>query len=318
MKKIYMLAAAAMLCSNLFAQIDSVDFESFSLNPQSYDNGSAGNGNFMFSSISFSNYYDVAWGSWNGFSISNVVDNTTSGFGNQYASYTGGGKNSSNYAIFYPSGTIEAMGNALIDSFYITNTTFAGISMRDGDAFSKQFGSVNGANGIPDGTNGEDFFRVWVIAQNYFSQSYDSTLIYLADYRNADNSQDYILQDWIKVDVSSMYARTISFRFESSDMGAWGINTPTYFALDNLYYSLWEGVNEISELQISSYPNPFIDQLIVQGENGMLELRDVNGKLLHSEELTGSTIIETASLPVGIYFLQLTNDRGTVLHKVIK
>ena len=50
----------------------------------------------------------------------------------------------------------------------------------------------------------------------------------------------------------------------------------------------------------------------------MLELRDVNGKLLHSEELTVSTIIETASLPVGIYFLQLTNDRGTGLHKVIK
>jgi len=313
-----MMATAALLCSNLSAQIDSVDFESQSLTPESFDNGSSGSGNFYFGPISFSNYYDDAWGSWNGFSISNLTDNTTGGFGNQYSSYTGGGKNSSNYSIFYPSGTIEAFSNALIDSFYITNTTYAGISMRDGDAFSKQFGSPNGADGNPDGTNGEDFFRVWVIAQNYFTSTFDSTLIYLADYRNPDNSQDFIAEDWIKVDVSSMYARTINFRFESSDMGTWGINTPTYFALDNLYFSQWEGIDESTKLNIEVYPNPFNDQLIVKGEIGLLELRDLNGKLVHSEELTGTTIIETATLPTGIYFLQLTNDRGTALQKVIK
>jgi hypothetical protein len=144
--------------------------------------------------------------------------------------------------------------------------------------------------------------------------------VYLADYRFSDNSQDYILDTWLNVDLTnfSFPVRQIAFRLESSDNGAWGMNTPSYFALDNVdfHYSS-TGLEEL-ELFMNVYPNPFNDQLMVKGENGLLELRDINGKLIHSEELTGNSIIETSALPSGMYFLQLTNDRGTALQKVIK
>lgn len=45
-------------------------------------------------------------------------------------------------------------------------------------------------------------------------------------------------QNWDKVDLSSIgLCRGISFRMTSTDKGQWGINTPTYFALDGLTIS---------------------------------------------------------------------------------
>jgi len=327
MKKIYMMATAAFLCSNLSAQTyyGTATFEDITLPAiDTFDNGSTGNGPFYSDMALFANYYDDAWGSWNGFSISNMTDNTTAGWGNQYSAFTGSGYNSSNYAVYYPSGLISYSvtdTDLIFDSLKVTNTTYAAISMRDGDAFAKQFGSIYAADGTTlDGTNGEDFFRLWVIGSEYSWGQKDSVEVYLADYRFSDNSQDYILDKWLNVDLTnfSFPVRQVAFRLESSDNGAWGMNTPSYFAVDNVdfHWSL-TGINE-NELTLNIFPNPFNDQLFVKGENGSLELRDLNGKLIHSEELSGPTIIETSALPSGIYFLQLTNDRGTALQKVIK
>ena len=45
-------------------------------------------------------------------------------------------------------------------------------------------------------------------------------------------------QGWEKVDLSFMDACAgLSFRMTSTDKGQWGINTPTYFALDGLTIS---------------------------------------------------------------------------------
>ncbi len=327
MKKIYMMATAALICSKLSAQTfyGTSTFDDITLSAvDTFDNGSAGNGPFSSDLVNFSNYYDDAWGSWNGFSISNMTDNTTAGWGNQYSAYTGSGYNSSNYAVYYPSGLISysvTNTDLIFDSLKVTNTTYAAISMRDGDAFAKQFGSIYAADGVTvDGTNGEDFFRLWVIGSEYPGGPKDSVEVYLADYRFSDNSQDYILDTWLNVDLTTMNfpIRHITFRLESSDNGGWGMNTPSYFAIDNVDFH-WTTVGlEAIELSMNVYPNPFNDQLIVKGENGLLEMRDLNGKLIYSEELIGNSIIETATLPSGIYFLQLTNDRGTALQKVIK
>ena len=60
---------------------------------------------------------------------------------------------------------------------------------------------------------------------------------YLADFRSADPAQDYIVNDWRFVDVSSLVsggAARFSFSLESSDVGPWGMNTPAYFAVDQV------------------------------------------------------------------------------------
>lgn len=325
MKKMYVWVAAALFCSNVSAQIyDTVTFESHTLLSESYDNGSAGAGDFQFGFLFLSNYYDNMWGSWNGFSVSNITDNSTAGWGNQYSAFTGNGLNSTNYGIYYPEGSIS-IGNLVdvdlvIDSFFVTNTTYAAISMRDGDAFSKQFGSIYGPDGTtPDGTNGEDYFRLWVIGESYDGLQKDSVEVLLADYRFSDNSQDYILDSWQKVDLTGIGfpVSVVRFRLESSDNGAWGMNTPAYFAIDNIFYTATLGIEENS-LKVKAYPNPVNEILYVEGERGKLVVRDLNGQIILVQEHFQHSALNTGELKPGVYFLILTNEKGTFVQKFIK
>ena len=323
MKKIWMLAVAALVCNNLRAQF-TVDFETFTLSPESYDNGSAGNGNFMIDNLTFSNFYDDVWQSWNGFTISNITDNITPGWANQYSAFTGSGNNSENYAVYYPEGYISIdvidLFNS-IDSFKITNTTYAAISMRDGDAFAKQFGSIYGPDGVtPDGTNGEDFFRVWVIAEGWSTNQKDSIEVYLADYRYSDNNQDYILDSWLNVDLTGFgYAvQKVTFRMESSDNGPWGINTPTYFAIDDVAIQPTIGMVEIASDKIMLYPNPCNDKLVIKGAEGSLIITALTGEQVMQMELMDGLVIDTQFLPAGVYVAQIITPEGMFTERFVK
>ena len=60
--------------------------------------------------------------------------------------------------------------------------------------------------------------------------------VYLADYRNADPGLDYVLTDWAWVDLTSLgdQVSQLGFTLTSSDNSRFGMNTPAYFAIDNL------------------------------------------------------------------------------------
>jgi hypothetical protein len=99
--------------------------------------------------------------------------------------------------------------------------------MRNGDSFSKQFGGASGDEA--------DFFRLLIEGLDDTGRSTGVIELMLADYRFVDDALDYILEDWTYLDLSGLgEVRELAFRFESSDVGAFGLNTPTYFAIDNL------------------------------------------------------------------------------------
>lgn len=311
MKKITLMLALALGASPVFGQPQT--FEGHLGTAESYDNGSGGAGNFIFNDLEFTNYYDQGWSSWNGFAISNITDNTTAGWGNQYASYTGAGAGGSEtYAVFFPTGEISVIGGgSKLYSFKITNTAYAAISMRDGDMFGKQFGSVNGADGNPDGTNGEDFFRVWIIASDESGTQKDSLEFYLADYRFPNSQDDYIVDTWETVDLSnlSIDVAKITFRFESSDVGAWGINTPQYFAIDDVTSYPVEGIDEYFASNIRVYPNPVQDKLSISGiENASLILLNQLGQEIWKGNSNELESFSFSRLENGMYLLQVSKD----------
>ena len=170
-----------------------------------------------------------------GWSYSKVNDTTTAGFGNQFASITGQDFSlSGNYALvnsFQPNGAyMNLPAGQIPESALLTNSTFAFLSMRDGDSFAKQFGGDTG--------NDPDWFRAIITG---FDQPMaqgnptGSVTFYLADFRFTDNSLDFIVDSWELVDLTDLNAaRSIGITFESSDVGDFGINTPTYFVMDEL------------------------------------------------------------------------------------
>ncbi len=319
MKKFYFSVFALILSTSLSAQsIATVDFEGHLTNPETFDNGSDESGDFNFDLITLTNYFNTDWQSWNGFAISNITDNTTAGWSNQYASFTGSGRNSETYAVHYPTGEISFYAPGKIDSFFITNTAYTGISMRDGDDFAKQFGSIYGADGLEDGTNGEDYLRLWIICEG-IGQIKDSIEFYLADYRFADDLEDYIVDEWVKIDLTTLPIETVSvsFRFESSDMGEWGINTPTYFAIDDISYQFFWGLNE-NNMEISVFPNPVVDELKIKGESGMISILDLNGKILKTYEHHSMSSVDFTEYSSGLYLVELQNSKGKFTTKVQK
>jgi len=207
-------------------------FEDLPLAPQSFWNGSDQSGGFTSGSAHFNNNYNSTWGSWDGFSYSNITDTITAGIAGQYSAIAGRGQdNSANYAIAYvgwaqpPTVTLNAAG--VIDGLYATNNNYAHYSMLNGDAFAKKFGGPSG--------NDADWFLLTITGKDASGDVTETVDFYLADYRFADNSQDCIINAWEYVDLTSLgMVKSLEFSLSSSDVGPWGMNTPAYFALDTI------------------------------------------------------------------------------------
>ncbi|MBS1611796.1 MAG: DUF4465 domain-containing protein [Bacteroidetes bacterium] len=232
MKK-FNLLVLAVICT-LFTQAQTVaTFENLSLAPESYWNGSDLSGGFANGNGYFINSYDTAYFSWSGFGYSNVTDDTTTGWSNQYGNITGTGYNgSANYVVAngYGDMKIQLTGNAAGGTYlkgtYINNSTYAYYSMRDGDQFAKKFGGVSGDDA--------DWFMLTVTGWLNGQAKNDTVNFMLADYTFADNSQDYILNEWTWLDLQVLgNVDSLQFSLSSSDAGQWGMNTPAYFVLDN-------------------------------------------------------------------------------------
>lgn len=182
-----------------------------------------------------------------GWSYSNVNDTTTDGFANQWASITGQGiGNVGNYAIGYgddayfniPSGNI-------VNSISVSNATYAALSMLNGDAFAKKFGGSSGSD--------PDFFRVTFTgftSLNATGSQTGNAEFFLADYRSVNNTADYVVQNWRLLNLASLgNAVSVGIKFDGSDVGSFGLNTPAYVAIDNLTFT---AVPEPSSLLLAS------------------------------------------------------------------
>lgn len=184
-------------------------------------------------------------GFFTGWTYSNDSDTATPGFLNQYSAFTGVDvSGTGNYAIGNGS---SAAGNqaAFINlapgespvSAFVTNTTYAALSMTSGDSFAKAFGDDLDTENVVE-TDFPDFFSVtftgFTQANGNGTQT-GSVEFFLADYRFANDVDDFIVDTWTLVDLTPLgNATSIGLSFASSDTGQFGINTPTYIALDNL------------------------------------------------------------------------------------
>ena len=223
------LAGAVLIATLLFAMPAvslTATFDDLGLStgaPGDFLDPPTSGGSFTSGGITFLND-----GSFSGFSASTTMDTTTPGFTNQYSNITGSGAGgSSGFGIAFSNSTIVLPTPQTVSGAEFTNTTYAGRSMLDGDAFAKQFGGPGGSD--------PDFFRLLVEGIDDVGSSTGIIELMLADYRFVDDSLDFVLDQWVFLDLSGLgVVSELRFDFESSDIGTFGINTPTYFAIDNL------------------------------------------------------------------------------------
>lgn len=251
---------ALVIMSAPAVQASVATYEYLSLGSESYWNGSDGSGGFTSGGHSHNNTYSSGegWTYWDGFAYSNKTDIISTGMNGQYTAYSdpyGGVNSSSNYAIGYVGWaappTVTLLGANIPSSAYFTNNAYAYWSMTNGDTFGKKFGG-------DDGTD-PDWFLLTITGKDAGDITTGIVDFYLADYRSED---DYIIDDWTLVNLSPLgTASSVEFTLSSSDVGGSGMNTPAYFAMDDM----------------SSVPEPTTIILLVSGLLGMAGLRKKSG-----------------------------------------
>lgn len=166
---------------------------------------------------------------WNQWAYSQATDTVTSGIVNQYSAITGSGAaGSSNYAVAFRQTQIDFENpfDFRGRGIEVTNTTYAHNSIRDGDLFAKRFGGASGTD--------PDFFRLTI--EGFLGEISTGSLTFdLANFESPNPAEDYILDEWAFVNLTALGAvDQLSFALSSSDVGNFGINTPEYFAIDNI------------------------------------------------------------------------------------
>lgn len=269
------------------------------------------------------------WGDYwsGGFAYSTKRDSVTSGYGNLYSAKAAiGNNNSATYVVGQNGAKISlppiAIRN-LTNSCYITNSTYAYNSMRDGDMFAKKFGGPTG--------NDPDWFKLTIKGSMFGFMQPDSIEFYLADFRNSDNSQDYILKTWEFVDITPLgMVDTLYFNLSSSDVGSFGMNTPAFFCMDDFSTPEQSGIDENinSKINISIYPMPVSDKATIQletklNEKANLSIKNALGQLINVSTIQlspGNNTLNAdySNLNDGIYFLTIETESTRNTIKFVK
>jgi len=218
-----------------------VDFEDVPL-PKTSSAGDFYNGNedesgFASRGVGFNNFYSPPAGDfpeyWTGWAASNSTDTMALGFTNQFSAFPGSGAlGSSNFGVANDTSFGQAVVTfsqpTEVTGAYLTNGTYAALSMLHGDGFAKQFGGPTG--------NDPDWFKLDIFGKDAAGTTTGTVEFYLADYRSTDSEEDYIVDRWEWVDLSPLGSEVKSLEFEltSTDNGMFGMNTPSYFLLDDL------------------------------------------------------------------------------------
>lgn len=305
---------------NLTAKLDSVGKDYFKGVP-----GVAGTTAFATFGATFLNRNDTsAFGDyWSGWSISRLKDSISVAYDtNDCAAIPAEGHSASSvYATAFIS--LDADLNKIrfqnvqlgVMGFFITNSTIAYKSMLNGDGFAKKFGGVSG--------NDPDYLRMIIRGWNNGVLQPDSVVFYLADFRDTNNANDYIVNDWRYVNLGSQFNDSITYRLESSDNGGFGMNTPAYFCIDDIIY-LPENVHDITtNPAIALYPNPVCDQLMIANksdEKTSFTILTQQGALVKQVMLEAQQQmkVDAKSWSSGIYIVRAKTATAEYYYKLVR
>jgi hypothetical protein len=152
--------------------------------------------------------------------VSNITDTTFKDYKDAYKSIAGGAKGGKNYVVWYEDGfsgnAIKLKEAATVAGMYVCNNVYAYNSITKGDAIA----------GDPFG---DDDWSLLSIGGMLDGKMVNSQVdFYLAKGKN-------VVTDWTYVDLSQLgKVDAIFFTLSGSRTGDWGLNTPTYFCIDNL------------------------------------------------------------------------------------
>ncbi|MEZ4843608.1 MAG: DUF4465 domain-containing protein [Bacteroidia bacterium] len=292
------------------------------LNIQSdtFDNGKGWNGGFKSpSGFYFENNFDTTWNTWSGWANSSMSDTSDGSLENQYSSCVTSFHSRPQYLIAYSKSSIlfpHWDDSGFSANLTVSNSTYAYKTMKYGNAFAKKFGGETG--------NDKDFLVLKISGIAKDGSPLDTIEHYLADFRFDDNSQDYISRQWEYISFHSLiygrYVARMDFWLEGSDTGQFGLNTPAYFCMQDMFIQI-EGIQNQNTINFNLYPNPAANKLYfdIDTKVDSYQILDISGKvLINTVNQNSINVIDISALKQGLYILQLNTDRGLATKRFVK
>ncbi|MBR3729876.1 MAG: DUF4465 domain-containing protein [Bacteroidales bacterium] len=256
MRKFLLLSLALVMAAFAMAQ-----------EPATFEDVSLGSGGIWQPPIGENEMSSGGWlftnntqnGYWGGFTASNRTDLSQTGLNAQYTAASGCGYDgSTQYAVAYTMGVqtdvYAADGQShTVTGCYVTNNLWTYQDILQGGYGEPPYGGTTG--------NDPDWFKVTATGKNASGQTVGTLDFYLADYRFANNEEDYVLNTWEWFDLSPLgNVATISFSLSSSRGSGYNMITPAYFCMDS-----FNGggaapdlppyiVNPVSDVVFNEYP----------------------------------------------------------------
>lgn len=337
MKK-QLLIVIGMMGLTAFSQTSFVtDFESLGVAPGTYSSTTTSGNGFQAGHAFFGAHYDSNFGFWSdGWSASAVHDSSTAGFGNANAcaAYFGYG-GSSTFAVGNTTGYLtlrltDSLAGKTVSGMYVCNSTYAYKSMKYGDNFAKKFGDTTGTNcGCAQGTY-PDWFKLTV--KRYYAGvlQNDSVEFYLADYRFTNSAQDYLVNTWTWLNLSTLgNTDSLAFLLHSTDNGAFGMNTPAFFCIDNLTLLNATGIAvQTVDESVNIFPNPGageVEVVFTTKSEEFIEMivNDISGREIMQQKVNTQNGLNKFRLDIsqwtpGIYTLRLKDGDKITMKKIIR
>lgn len=275
-------------------------------------------------------YYDTAFNDTllsSGFVYSNMKTDTSLNYTNDLIAVTQEGYNgSANYVVSFvkidyntfkiDTNKILLKGKAMhkpVNGFYITNTMYAYKAIQRGYFSARPFTR-----------DSNDYFKVIIRGYLNGQLKNDSVDVFLADYRQSNLTNDTLLNTWKWVNLLPLGdVDSLALTMASTDAGMFGVNTPTYFCIDNFSTYETSSVGNAPEAFVAKvYPNPAVNELYVElNDRAVREMyiTDMTGKVLSRIAVKDAvTLIPLNTLVAGNYILNLVGDGKTASVRFIK
>ncbi len=114
---------------------------------------------------------------------------------------------------------------------------------------------------------------------------------------------------------------TGQYILELTDGSTGCTNTFSSNIIINPNFDCTVSVEEINQINIDVFPNPFMTELNIQSPEKILDYKiwTVNGQLLHFRNIeTYNLTIPTSTWDAGFYILEINTDKGKIFEKVVK
>lgn len=162
--------------------------------------------------------------------------------------------------------------------------------------------------GARDANYYEEHYSVLVSTTDTAMSSFTRTL-----YTGDNESPNYHMKT---VSLGELEGRTIYIAFRHHDCRDIYWMEIDDIGLDGVTYSDPVSIENASNIEMSIYPNPASDYVMVNAE-GVREINvlDLNGRVLST---TTQSKVDLSNLSAGVYFVRVITDNGTATEKIVK